>query len=262
MDFAASGGVVLAGSEKSGDRSGTGMASWNYRVDAFPVEWSRNLAMAGVFPVGGGSDYRGTDWKGRRLGASGSWHVVPCRNGRAKSSGGNVSVWRSRVAVEGEGTSICPISDSSRSDGSMDGKMKRYKKKGRFVLEAAALIPGVCLLMVYLVYFTLYAHDCAVCAHTMMEAGMKGIYREEKTSGEMEDLIRQELQKKLKERLLWMEAPDITVDVNPVRARIRVSGTGPFLRKIRIETERTLYRISPCPALRMKLFLTRKKNGE
>ena len=129
MDFAASGGVVLAGSEKPGDRSGTGMASWNYRVDAFPVEWSRNLAMAGVFPVGGGSDYRGTDWKGRRLGASGSWHVVPCRNGRAKSSGGNVSVWRSRVAVEGEGTSICPISDSSRSDGSMDGKMKRYKKE-------------------------------------------------------------------------------------------------------------------------------------
>lgn len=262
MDFAASGGVVLAGSEKPGDRSGTGMASWNYRVDAFPVEWSRNLAMAGVFPVGGGSDYRGTDWKGRWLGASGSWHVVPCRNGRAKSSDGNVSVWRSRVVVEGEGTSICPISDSSRSDGSMDGKMKRYKKKGRFVLEAAALIPGVCILLVYLVYFTLYAHDCAVCAHTMMEAGMKGIYREEKTSGEMEDLIRQDLQKKLKERLLWMEAPDITVDVNPVRARIRVSGTGPFLRKIRIETERTLYRISPCPALRMKLFLTRKKNGE
>ena len=129
--------------------------------------------------------------------------------------------------------------------------MNRWsRKKGRFVLEAAYLVPMVCLLMVYLVYFTLYAHDCAVCAHTMMEAGMKGIYREEKTSGEMEDLIRQELQKKLKERLLWMEAPDIAVDVNPVRARIR------------IETERTLYRISPCPALRMKLFLTRKKNGE
>ena len=119
--------------------------------------------------------------------------------------------------------------------------MNRWsRKKGRFVLEAAYLVPMVCLLMVYLVHFTLYAHDCAVCAHTMMEAGMKEIYREEKTSGEMEDLIRQDLQKKLKERLLWMEA----------------------LRKIRIETERTLYRISPCPALRMKLFLTRKKNGE
>jgi len=78
------------------------------------------------------------------------------------------------------------------------------RKKGRFVLEAAYLVPMVCLLMVYLVRFTLYAHDCAVCAHTMMEAGMKGIYREEKTSGEMEDLIRQDLQKKLKERLLWM----------------------------------------------------------
>ena len=152
--------------------------------------------MAGVFPVGGGSDYRGTDWKGRRLGASGSWHVVPCRNGRAKSSGGNVSVWRSRVAVEGEGTSICPISDSSRSDGSMDGKMKRYKKKGRFVLEAAALIPGVCILLVYLVYFTLYAHDYAVCSHAALEAGTKGIYREGDSGGEMEEKICRDLQKK------------------------------------------------------------------
>ena len=90
------------------------------------------------------------------------------------------------------------------------------RKKGRFVLEAAYLVPMVCLLMVYLVYFTLYAHDCAVCAHTMMEAGMKGIYREEKTSGEMEDLIRQDLQKKLKERLLWMEALPERVVLVPV----------------------------------------------
>lgn len=122
--------------------------------------------------------------------------------------------------------------------------MNRWsRKKGRFVLEAAYLVPMVCLLMVYLVYFTLYAHDCAVCAHTMMEAGMKGIYREEKTSGEMEDLIRQDLQKKLKERLLWMEAPDIAVDVNPVRARNPRFRNRIILPENKVETERTLYRI-------------------
>lgn len=75
---------------------------------------------------------------GERIGKGDGWVLLalgmwfPGRNGRAKSSGGNVSVWRSRVVVEGEGTSICPISDSSSSDGSMDGKMKRYKKKGDF----------------------------------------------------------------------------------------------------------------------------------
>lgn len=259
MDFAASGGVVLAGSEKSGDRSGTGMASWNYRVDAFPVEWSRNLAMAGVFPVGGGSDYRGTDWKGRRLGASGSWHVVPCRNGRAKSSGGNVSVWRSRVAVEGEGTSICPISDSSRSDGSMDGKMKRYKKKGRFVLEAAALIPGVCILLVYLVYFTLYAHDYAVCSHAALEAGTKGIYREGDSGGEMEEKICRDLQKKLNHRLLWVKETEIQVKVNPAQAVIQITGQGDFLKGCSVTVERRINRIRPCTVIRKCRWLTGRK---
>lgn len=73
--------------------------------------------------------------------------------------------------------------------------MKRYKKKGRFVLEAAALIPGVCILLVYLVYFTLYAHDYAVCSHAALEAGTKGIYREGDSGGEMEEKICRDLQK-------------------------------------------------------------------
>ena len=236
MDFAASGGVVLAGSEKSGDRSGTGMASWNYRVDAFPVEWSRNLAMAGVFPVGGGSDYRGTDWKG-----------------------GNVSVWRSRVVVEGEGTSICPISDSSRSDGSMDGKMKRYKKKGRFVLEAAALIPGVCILLVYLVYFTLYAHDYAVCSHAALEAGTKGIYREGDSGGEMEEKICRDLQKKLNHRLLWVKETEIQVKVNPAQAIIQITGQGDFLKGCSVTVERRINRIRPCTMIRKRRWLTGRK---
>ena len=256
MDFAASGGVVLAGSEKSGDRSGAGMDSWNYRVGALHMEWNRNLGMAGVFPAGDGSDYGGTDWKGRRLGDSGSWHVVPGRSGGTKSSGGNVSVRRGRIAVEGEGTSICPIFDSSCSDGSMDGKMKRYKKKGRFVLEAAALIPGVCILLVYLVYFTLYAHDYAVCSHAALEAGTKGIYREGDSGGEMEEKICRDLQEKLHHRLLWVKETEIQVKVNPVQAVIQITGQGDFLTGCSVKVERKINRIRPCTVIRKRRWLT------
>ena len=207
-------------------------------------------------------EFRGKNRIWRWMADTGNGDVVFGRGNCVCAADGMCSVRRCGDPTERKGAAICSFPDGGLYCGEVFAVNRWSRKKGRFVLEAAYLVPMVCLLMVYLVYFTLYAHDCAVCAHTMMEAGMKGIYREEKTSGEMEDLIRQDLQKKLQERLLWMEAPDITVDVNPVRARIRVSGTGPFLRKIRIETERTLYRISPCPALRMKLFLTRKKNGE
>ena len=30
------------------------------------------------------------------------------------------------------------------------------------MLEASILVPMICILLVYLVYFTLYTHDCAV----------------------------------------------------------------------------------------------------
>ena len=46
------------------------------------------------------------------------------------------------------------------------------KKKGRYVVEAAYLVPVICILLVYLVFFTLYAHDYAVCAHTALECGI------------------------------------------------------------------------------------------
>ena len=50
--------------------------------------------------------------------------------------------------------------------------MKRQwnRKKGRFVLEASILVPMICILLVYLVYFTLYTHDCAVVTHGILES--------------------------------------------------------------------------------------------
>ncbi|MDO4262240.1 MAG: hypothetical protein Q4C82_09180 [Eubacteriales bacterium] len=128
---------------------------------------------------------------------------------------------------------------------------RRIKKKGRYVLEAAWLVPGICLLLVYLVYFTLYAHDSAVIAHGMLESGVKGICRDGASDASVERRIREDLREKLEQRLLWAEEPDIEVEVNPVRALIRVSGEGPFLTGIRIEAERTLYRIDPCQTIRV-----------
>ena len=44
-------------------------------------------------------------------------------------------------------------------------KRRWNRKKGQFVLEASILVPMICILLVYLVYFTLYTHDCAVMAY-------------------------------------------------------------------------------------------------
>ena len=81
------------------------------------------------------------------------------------------------------------------------------KQRGRFVLEAALLTPGICILLVYLVYFTLYAHDYAVLAHCALESGVKGIYWEGQSDQETEQEIREDLQWKLQERLLWVQLP-------------------------------------------------------
>ena len=138
----------------------------------------------------------------------------------------------------------------------MDGKMKRYKKKGRFVLEAAALIPGVCILLVYLVYFTLYAHDYAICSHAALEAGTKGIYREGDSGGEMEEKICRDLQEKLHHRLLWVKETEIQVKVNPVQAVIQITGQGDFLTGCSVKVERKKNRIRPCTVIRKRRWLT------
>ncbi len=70
--------------------------------------------------------------------------------------------------------------------------MKRQwnRKKGRFVLEASMLVPIICILLVYLVYFTLYTHDCAVVTHGILESGVKGIYRMEDQTRQSENRCR------------------------------------------------------------------------
>ena len=79
------------------------------------------------------------------------------------------------------------------------------KKKGRFVIEAAYLVPFICILMVYLFYFTLYTHDYAVLVHGAFESGVKGLYEKELSHRQMEQKIKEDLETKLAERLLWAQ---------------------------------------------------------
>lgn len=138
-------------------------------------------------------------------------------------------------------------------------EMKQYKRKGRFVLEAAILVPGICLILVSLVYFTLYAHDYAVCTHAALESGTKEIYREGDGSAEMEQKIRQDLKEKLEHRLLWVKEPDIQVQVNPAQAVIQISGQGDFLQGCSVKVTRKLSRIRPCTTIRKCRWLTGRK---
>lgn len=129
------------------------------------------------------------------------------------------------------------------------------KKRGRFVLEAAALVPGMCLLLVYLCFFILYAHDYAVCAHTALQSGVKGIYREGNSSRQIEEQIRNDLQQKLKERLLWVQNPETEVQVNPLWVEIHISGGGVFWPKEQIELWQKIYRIDPGESVRRSRWL-------
>lgn len=129
------------------------------------------------------------------------------------------------------------------------------KKKGRFVLEASVLVPGISLLLVYLCFFTLYTHDCAVCVHTALQSGVKGIYRDGQSSRQIEENIRKDLREKLGERLLWIREPEIEVQVNPVQAKIRISGSGGFWPREQIETEQKLYRVKASESVRRSRWL-------
>lgn len=117
------------------------------------------------------------------------------------------------------------------------------------------LVPGICLLLVYLCFFTLYVHDYAVCVHTALQTGVKGIYCEGQSSRQMEENIRTDLEQKLKERFLWVQNPEIKVHVNPVQAEICVSGTGGFLSRERMEVRQKIYRINPGESVRRSRWL-------
>ena len=229
-----------------------------YWICAGASKWNRNLALAGMLPIGIGGAYRGTGWKGRWLGASSTWNVVPGRRCGANIANRNVSVWDCRTIVEEKRTAICPFLDSGSFSRAMDRKMKRYKKKGRFVLEAAILVPGICLLLVALVYFTLYAHDYAVCIHAALESGTKGIYREGDSNAAMEQKICQDLKEKLNHRLLWIKEPEIQVQISPVKATIRINGQGDFLKECSVNVIQEIQRIRPCTTIRKSRWLTGK----
>jgi len=129
------------------------------------------------------------------------------------------------------------------------------KKKGRYVLEAAFLTPWVCILLVYIVFFTFYAHDYAVCVHTMMQTGVKGIYRNSLSDSQIEKNIEEDLEQKLMERLLWVKEIKVEVHVNPIRASIQVCGSGSLLSVGEIKIQNNIYRNTPCETVRRSKWL-------
>lgn len=141
--------------------------------------------------------------------------------------------------------------------------MKRQwnRKKGRFVLEASMLVPIICILLVYLVYFTLYTHDCAVVTHGILESGVKGIYRDGRSDEVIREQMQEDLSRKLSERLLWMEDAEVEARVGPLQAEVKVSGKGRFLPvQIEIKTVEKLYRVRPCKVIRRSRWMI--KSGE
>lgn len=122
-------------------------------------------------------------------------------------------------------------------------------------MEAAVLVPGISLLLVCLVMFTLYTHDCAVCVHTIMESGIKGIYRDGTGSRQAEENISQDLEKKLSERLLWVRQPNVKVSVSPVKVSIQMTGSGPGFPAETIEIEQQIYRIRTSETVRRSRWL-------
>lgn len=129
------------------------------------------------------------------------------------------------------------------------------KKKGRYVVEAAFLVPGICILLVYVVFFTLYAHDCAVCVHTTLEAGIKGCYADGRTDTQRKEDMERDLSEKLSQQLLWLQSQNVEIRVSPLRVTLRVSGTGSFLPVSGLETQQAVYRIQPCETIRRSRWM-------
>lgn len=130
------------------------------------------------------------------------------------------------------------------------------RKRGRFVLEASVLVPMICILLVYLVYFTLYTHDCAVVTHGILESGVKGIYRDGRTDAVIKEQIQEDLSRKMEERLLWMKDAQVKVSVSSFQTEVQVSGRGRFLpAQIEISAVEKLYRVRPCKVIRRSRWL-------
>ena len=129
------------------------------------------------------------------------------------------------------------------------------KRKGRMVLEAAYIVPGICLLLVYLVFFSLYVHDYAVCAHAALECGTKGVYPDARSNQQREQGTEAELEQKLEERLLWLSEQQAEVKVDPVHLIIKITGKGDFLPLEGFLLEQKVTRIQPCETIRRSKWL-------
>lgn len=148
------------------------------------------------------------------------------------------------------GNSAGSVPDSGLCHGEMD-----MKKKGRYVVEAAFLVPGICMLLVYVVFFSLYAHDCAVCVHTALEVGIKGCYPDGHTDSQRKEDMERDLSEKLSMQLLWLQNNHVEIQVSPLRVTLKVSGTGSFLPVSGLETQQTIYRIQPCETIRRSRWM-------
>lgn len=124
------------------------------------------------------------------------------------------------------------------------------KIKGRYVLEAAVIVPIIGILLVYLVLFTFYTHDYAVATQVALEAGIKGLYPDGSTDSQKKEKIEQDLIRKLSACFLWVQEDKITVELNPVRLKIDISGKGDFLPVDGLRLRREVYRIQPCRTIR------------
>lgn len=151
---------------------------------------------------------------------------------------------------EEEGGTAGSVPDSGICDGRTD-----MKRKGRYVLEAAVLVPFICLLLVYLIFFTLYVHDYTVCRHAVLEAGVKGIYPDGRKNRQIEDDVERDLRQKLDERLLWIQDKKVEVSVDALQILVHLSGTGEFLPVKEIVVEQRLYRVHPCETIRRSRWL-------
>ncbi|MCI8311928.1 MAG: hypothetical protein K2P03_02245 [Lachnospiraceae bacterium] len=132
------------------------------------------------------------------------------------------------------------------------------KIKGRYVLEATILIPIICILLVYLVFFTFYAHDYAVATQVALEAGIKGLYPDGSLDNQKKEKIEKDLKAKLSACFLWIQEEEITVELNPVRLKIDISGRGDFLPVDGIQLRREVYRIQPCKTIRRCRWMEEK----
>lgn len=133
------------------------------------------------------------------------------------------------------------------------------KKKGRMVIEAAYIVPGLCILFCSLIFFTLYSHDYAVCRQTVLESGIKGLYEEGKSNIQIENQIRNDLAKKLGERMLWASVFEQEVTVNAVQIKIKVTAKGrkDQLPVDTISVQQTFLRVHPDQTIRISNWLKR-----